>query len=146
MLSLVLENVHSIFENYIGLFLKNQFQVEQKKQVRIRKRYFPYENILCTLAKAAYKALALCTVLIHSVVSDSLPLHGLQPTRLLCPWDSPGQNTRMGSHSLLQGIFPTQESNPGVLPCRQIFYHLSHKRTPNFRYMPQDMLISNTKW
>ena len=37
--------------------------------------------------------------------------HGLQPTRLLCPWDSPGQNTGVGSLSLLQGIFPTQGSN-----------------------------------
>ena len=44
---------------------------------------------------------------------------GLQPTRLLCPWDSPGKNTGVGCHSLLQGIFPTQESNPGLLYCRQ---------------------------
>ena len=35
-----------------------------------------------------------------------------------CPWDSPGKNTRVGSHSLLQGIFPTQGSNPGLLRCR----------------------------
>ena len=35
----------------------------------------------------------------------------LQPTRLLCPWDSPGKNTGVGCHSLLQGIFPTQGSN-----------------------------------
>ena len=37
--------------------------------------------------------------------------HGLWPVRLLCPWDSPGNNTGVGSHSLLQGIFPTQGSN-----------------------------------
>ena len=41
--------------------------------------------------------------------SNSLQPHGLQPARLLCPWDSPGQNTGVGSHSLLQGIFPTQD-------------------------------------
>ena len=40
---------------------------------------------------------------------------GLQPSRLLCPWGSPGQNTAVGSLSLLQGVFPTQESNPGLL-------------------------------
>ena len=40
----------------------------------------------------------------HSVVSDSLQPHGLEPTRLLCPWNSPGQNTRVGCHFLLQGI------------------------------------------
>ena len=41
----------------------------------------------------------------HSVVSDSLQPHGLQPTRLLCPWDFPGKNTGVGCHFLLQGIF-----------------------------------------
>ena len=41
-------------------------------------------------------------------MSDSLWLYGLQPTRLLCPWDPPGKNTGVGSHSLLQGIFLTQ--------------------------------------
>ena len=49
-----------------------------------------------------------------SVVSDSL-----QPHRLYRPWNSPGQNTGEGSFSLLQGIFPTQGSNPGLLHCRQ---------------------------
>ena len=51
----------------------------------------------------------------HSVVSDSLWPHGLQPTRLLCPLDSPGKNTGVGCHFLLQGIFPTQGSNPHLL-------------------------------
>ena len=47
---------------------------------------------------------------------------GLQPVGLLCPWNSPGKNTRVGSHSLLQGIFPTQGSNLGLTHCRQIFF------------------------
>ena len=55
----------------------------------------------------------------RSVVSDSLWPHG--------PWSSPGQNTGVGSLSLLQGIFPTQESNPGLPHCRWILYQLSHK-------------------
>ena len=46
------------------------------------------------------------------VGSDSLWSHGLQPARLLCPWDSPGKNTGVGCHAILQGIFPTQGSNP----------------------------------
>ena len=54
----------------------------------------------------------------HSVMSDSLQPHGLYPTWLLHPWDSPGSNTRMGCHFLLQGIFPTQESNLGLPHCR----------------------------
>ena len=53
--------------------------------------------------------------------------HGLQHARLLCPWDSPGKNTGAGCHFLLQGIFPTQESNPGLLHCRQILYPLSYE-------------------
>ena len=48
---------------------------------------------------------------VASVVSASLQPHGLQPFRLLCPWDSPGKNTGMGCHALLQGIFLTQELN-----------------------------------
>ena len=40
------------------------------------------------------------------------------PPRLLCPWDSPGKNTGVGCHFLLQGIFPTQGSNPGFPHCR----------------------------
>ena len=59
----------------------------------------------------------------HSALHNSLGPHGL-----LCPWNSPGKNTGVGSHSLLQGIFPIQGSNPGLLHCRQILYHLSHQR------------------
>ena len=62
-----------------------------------------------------------------SVVSDTLRPHGLEPSRLLCAWNSPGENTGVGSHFLLQGIFPTQELNLGLLHCRQILYHLSHQ-------------------
>ena len=45
----------------------------------------------------------------------------------LCPWNSPGKNARVGSCSLLQGIFPTQGLNAGLLPYRQILYNLSHQ-------------------
>ena len=47
-----------------------------------------------------------------------------------CPWNSLGQNTGVGSLSLLQGIFPTQGLSPGVLHCRRILYQLSHKGSP----------------
>ena len=46
----------------------------------------------------------------------TLQLYGLKSTRLLSPWDSPGKNTGVGCYALLQGIFPTQGSNPGLLP------------------------------
>ena len=61
---------------------------------------------------------------------NSLGPHGLQPTRLLHPWDFPGKNTGVGSHFLLQGIFPTQGSNLGLLHCRQILYQLSYEEIP----------------
>ena len=51
----------------------------------------------------------------------------LQPTRLLCLWDFPRKDTGVGCHYLLQGIFPTQGSNPGLPYCRWILYHLSHR-------------------
>ena len=66
----------------------------------------------------------------HSVVSDSLWPHGLEPARLFCPWDSPDKDTGVGCHSLLQGIFLMQGSNLGLLPCRQLLYHLSHQGSP----------------
>ena len=59
--------------------------------------------------------------LVASVMSDSLWLHWLQPTWLLCPWGIL-QEYWSGCHALLQGIFPTQGSNPGLLHCGQILY------------------------
>ena len=56
--------------------------------------------------------------------------HGLKPSKLLCPWNSPGKNTEVGCHSLLQGIFPTQGSNPGLPHWKQILYQVSHKGSP----------------
>ena len=56
----------------------------------------------------------------------TLQPHELQHARLPCPWDSPGSNTGMGCHFLLQGIFPTQGLNQHLLcllHCRQILYH-----------------------
>ena len=59
--------------------------------------------------------------------SRPLRAHGLWPARFFHPWDFPGKNTAMDCHSFLQGIFPTQGSNPGLPYCRQILYHLSHQ-------------------
>ena len=65
-------------------------------------------------------------------MSNSLRPYGLEPTRLLCPWNSPGKNSGMGCHSLLQGFFLTQGLNLGLLHCRQIRYHLSYQGSPIF--------------
>ena len=60
-------------------------------------------------------------------MSDSLRPRGLEPTRLLHPWDFPGKNTGVGCHFLLQEIFPIQRLNRGLLHRRQTLYHLSHQ-------------------
>ena len=74
----------------------------------------------------------MCIISLHSmknescsVMSNCLPPHGLYS-----PWNSPGQNTGVGSLSLLQGLLPTQGSNQGLLHCRQLLYHLSHQGSP----------------
>ena len=68
----------------------------------------------------------MCVYVSHSVVSDSLWPYELQPSRLLCPWNSPGKNTG--------GVSPrdllAQGSNPVLSHCRQILYHLSHQGSP----------------
>ena len=55
-------------------------------------------------------------------------------------WDSPGVNTGVGCHALLQGILPTQGLNPGLLHCRQILYHLSHQGSPISSYMDTSLM------
>ena len=63
---------------------------------------------------------------LSSPVAQACPTlrpHGLQPTRLLCPWDSPGKSTGVGCRFTLQGIFLTQGQNPRLLHGRRILYH-----------------------
>ena len=85
-------------------------------------------------ANAFHQLKLLCSTLKWSVscsvVPDSLQPHGLQPSWLLCPWDFPGKDTGVGCHFLLQGIFPTQGLNLGLLHCWQILYWLSYKGSP----------------
>ena len=70
-------------------------------------------------------------------MSNSLPPHGLHRPR-----NSPGQNTGVGSLSLLQGLFPTQGSNPGLPYCRRILYQLSHKGSPS----KMNLIVPTLEW
>ena len=70
-----------------------------------------------------------CESVSHSVMSDSATPWTITH-RLLCPRNSPGKNTGVSCCSLLQRIFPTQGSNPGLLHCRWILYCLSHRGSP----------------
>ena len=83
----------------------------------------------------------------HSVTSNCLQLHELYSS-----WNSPGQNTGVGSLSLLQDIFPTQGLNPGLLHCRQILYQLSQQGKPkntgvdSLSLLQQIFLIQKLNW
>ena len=73
------------------------------------------------------------TCSVNSIVSNSL-WHCRMPARLLCPRDSPGKNTGVGCHALLQGICLTHRLNPHLLCLlhfRQILYPLSHLESPS---------------
>ena len=76
-----------------------------------------------------------------SFMSDSL-----WPLGLYSPWNSPGQNTGVGSLSLLQGIFATQGLNPGLPHCRCTLYQLSHKGTPFTPPFPTMYKTSLKSW
>ena len=95
--------------------------------------HFGYEKLTLCLSTCSYlhlTLLPLCLCISHSVMSDSLRPRGPNLARLPCPWNSPGQNTGVGSRSLLQVIFPTQGSNQGLLHCRWILYQLSYQGSP----------------
>ena len=74
-----------------------------------------------------------------SVASVSLPPHGLYS-----PWNSPGQNSGVGSLSLLLGIFPTQGSNPGLSHYRQILYQLTDKGSPTLSKKLNEKMCSSS--
>ena len=83
----------------------------------------PKEDLLPSAKMGEQKTKPRSAVLSHSVVSDSLqPLDNLPGSSV--HGDSPGKNTGAGCHTLLQGIFPTQGSKPGLPHCRRSLYQL----------------------
>ena len=76
-----------------------------------------------SLYRAIYLSICMRACSVASVMSNSLWSYRLQPTRLLCPWNSPGKNTGVGCHALLQGSFPTQGLNLCLLHSRWILHH-----------------------
>ena len=69
------------------------------------------------------------------VKSCLILLRPCEPARLLCPWNFPGKNTGVGCHFLLQGIFPSQGSNPHLLLGRQILYHWATRESCLWFYL-----------
>ena len=93
-------------------------------KAEVGKIEYYYTEVKIGSEETATKSFTMCES--RSVVSDYLRLHGLYR-----PWSSPGQNTGVGSLWLLQGIFPAQGLNPGLLHCRQILYQLSYEGSPH---------------
>ena len=79
------------------------------------------------------------------VVSDSWQPGGLQPARLLCPWDSPGKSTGVGCHALLQGIFPSQGLNRWLL-CLLWLLRWQAESLPLSHLGSPYMVISAQNW
>ena len=83
----------------------------------------------------------------HSVLSDSSQPHGLQPTRLLCPWDSPGKNTGVGCHFLFQEeeIPPGHLPGPGIEPTSPVLaggvFSTEPPEKPRVRMIPNQIHI-----
>ena len=105
------------FQRYIYIKLLSAFLLQ-----------FTY-NVVSSVQKSdlVYTCVCVCVVLLLSRVQLLATPWTTQPTSLLCPWNSLDKNTGVGSHSLFQGIFLTQGSNPSLLHYRQILYHLSHQ-------------------
>ena len=78
--------------------------------------------------------------------SCSLVPNILRPHGLNTPLNPPGQNSEVGSLSLLQGIFPILGSNPGLPHCRQILYQLSHKGSPSILKWVAFLFSSSSFW
>ena len=102
------------------LYLTQYWKSGHSNQIRKRNKRHPNW-------KGRSKTITICRR--HDII------YILQIVRLLCPRNSPGKNTRVGSHSLLQGIFQTQGLNSGPLHCRQFLYHLSHQGSPYIIYI-----------
>ena len=104
----------------------------------------PYDHILVWSTEAKKKK----NPYVKVKVAQSWPplCHPMDCSpQVFCPWDSPGKNTGVGSHSLLQGIFPNQVWNPDLLHCRQILYCLSHQGNPKHARITSKSLTTETR-
>ena len=117
----------SVFDSSVGFILLRTLRGTGSDTAPTWK--VPAVFLLCMDCGFQLKCVILCKHRNESesclVVSDSVWPHGLYS-----PWHFPGQNTGVGSLSCLQGIFPTQGSNPGLPHCWWILYQLSHKGSP----------------
>ena len=113
---------------YLSVYLFQVNTVNQRKK-KSRKILYIYKLYISKIKYIQW----IHTCEVTSAVSNSLWPFERLPARLLCPWDSPGKNTGVGCHALLQEIFPTPGSNLRLLyPCtgRWVLYHQCHLGSP----------------
>ena len=110
----------------ILIFVYNFYNYQNWIYLPVEKKpnwqWFKYKTCYSVIWKKYLLLVAQVCLILWDPMDCSLPgfsVHG----------DSPGKNTGVGCHSLIQGIFQTQGSNPGLPHCRQILYHLSHQET-----------------
>ena len=118
-------------------------------------------SLVLSLLAAAAKGARVRINLVHlhtvltgpGLVLNAFKVKATQSCPTLCnnhvlysPWNSPVQNTGVGSCSLLQVNFSTQGSNPGLLPCRQILYQLSHQKTSRILEWVAYPFSSGSSW
>ena len=129
-----------------GPLIKNTYLFVQWRRVRITaipfwltfpRFLFPYHTICCKILlkwqlKSGHPLLRICNGYLRTIPKVRVKVKVTQSCLILCdpPWNSPGQNTGVGSLFLLQRTFPTHGLNPGLLCCRRILYQLSHKGSP----------------
>ena len=135
--------LHTFFCNLLFNFLlqKNQTykRVERRVSHGLITKLHLYPKLFWSKSHTSYHFIHMC---FNKVEVKSLSRSRLFATpwivvctKLLRPWDFQGKSTVVGCHFLLQGIFPTQGSNPGLSHCRQALYHLSHQGSPVFQYV-----------
>ena len=110
----------SLLPGYMGNLSQEIYLLFGKKGQR-KQRHSEWSFCFCSFPSCFSLRYSVCQGSIASVMSNSLQPHGLQPTRLFCPWDSPCKNSGVGCHDFLQGIFLTQGWK--LLLC---FLHLLH--------------------
>ena len=117
----------------LTLCFSYRLEYNVSQQIFYKRLGFLYYVILNNIIKYLLKFLQIL-MKVEVLVVQSCPTlcSPMEPTRLFCPWNSPGKNTGVGCRFLLQKIFLTQGSKPALLHCKQFLYHLSHQGNTHF--------------
>ena len=105
------------------------FHVSSQKHSKYIIVYYNTNSPCCFIPQIQQVTKVKVKVLVAQLYATLCNLTDCSPP-VSCPWDSPGKNTEVGSHSLFQKIFPIQGSKPGLPHSRQILYHLNHQGSP----------------